>query len=435
MPNTTTSPNMNLPVPVVGTDPGPDWANNIVACLSAIDSHNHSTNQGVPVSPNGMNINADLPMGSNNLTGVKTVTFSVQGSTIAAVSPYLGCVYVSGVDLYYNDVGGNIIKLTTGGNVNAGAGSITGLPSGTASASFAGGTYTWRSATNTPATMAVGPLKIGAATVTPKTVTLGTSASQPADYSVTFPLAAPAANQTLVTDGSGNLSWVSGASFLPLGSIIPTLPYLAGAYSTAATTVADAQGFVLCAGQTIADATSPMNGAVIPDLNGGGVFLRGTMVSNGAIGGATSVSLSIANLAAHTHPFTTTDAAAATNHTHVMSHYHQWGYSNGAGASLVGISTGSIANDTFTTGSIALISGFVAVSGTSPSTKVTTNSAASWFTTGSLGQPNGANPNVAATSTPSANATLTGTTNSIGSGTAFSILPTYIGTVFLMRVK
>lgn len=50
MANTTTSPNMGMPVPVVGTDPGPDWANNINACLSIIDSHNHSTGQGAPVT-------------------------------------------------------------------------------------------------------------------------------------------------------------------------------------------------------------------------------------------------------------------------------------------------------------------------------------------------------------------------------------------------
>jgi hypothetical protein len=49
MPNTTTSPLMGMPVPVVGTDPGPDWANNLNACLSIIDGHNHTTGEGAPI--------------------------------------------------------------------------------------------------------------------------------------------------------------------------------------------------------------------------------------------------------------------------------------------------------------------------------------------------------------------------------------------------
>lgn len=208
MSNVNISPQMNLPVPVVGTDPGPDWATNINACLTAIDSHNHSAGQGVQIPPAGLNINSDLPFGGNNATLMRSVNFSAQGSPLATAAD-IGCIYVSGVDLYYNDENGNQVRITQSGSVTGSTGTITGLPSGTASASFAAGTFTFQSATNTPATMAVGPLVIGAATTSPNTVTLAPNASQPSSYSLTFPLASPAASQFPVSDASGNLSWVS----------------------------------------------------------------------------------------------------------------------------------------------------------------------------------------------------------------------------------
>lgn len=117
MSNTTPSPNMNMPVPVVGTDPGSDWATNIDACLSIVDSHNHASGQGVQVTPSGLNINADLPFGGNNATTLRSTRFSSQGSPLAGGSD-LDCLYVSGGDLYYNDGSGNQIRLTQAGTIN-----------------------------------------------------------------------------------------------------------------------------------------------------------------------------------------------------------------------------------------------------------------------------------------------------------------------------
>ena len=89
MSNTTISPNMGLPVPVVGTDPGPDWANNINACLSVIDQHNHTSGQGVPIPSAGLNINSDLPFNNNNGISYRSVRFFSQGAPIPASSPDL----------------------------------------------------------------------------------------------------------------------------------------------------------------------------------------------------------------------------------------------------------------------------------------------------------------------------------------------------------
>lgn len=210
MANTTISPNMNLPVPVPSVDPGPDWATNIVACLGAtgggIDSHNHSSGQGVQINPNGININADLPFNNNNGTQYRSVRFTAQGSPLSTASD-VGCLYESGVDLYYNDGSGNQVRITQSGSVTGATGTITGLPSGTASASFSGGTFTFQSATNTPATMSFGSVLIGQETSTPKFVTIEASGSQSANYSVTLPISLPSAASNLAIDTSGNLSY------------------------------------------------------------------------------------------------------------------------------------------------------------------------------------------------------------------------------------
>ncbi len=225
MADTVPSPNMNMPVPVVGVDAGPDWANNVNACLSILDSHNHSPGQGVQITPSGININADLPMGNNNLTTARSVRFTSQGSPLATASD-IGCIYESGVDLYYNDGVGNQVRITQSGAVTGATGTITGLPSGTASASFAAGTFTFQSATNTPASMAVGPLIIGSASVSPKTTTIASNVSQPANYALTLPLALPAVTSFLSVDNAGNMALVA-----PTGSgsvVLDTSPAFGG---------------------------------------------------------------------------------------------------------------------------------------------------------------------------------------------------------------
>lgn len=207
MSDTTISPNMNLPVPTVGVDAGPDWANNVNACLNAIDSHNHGAGQGVSITPDGIDINTDLPFNANNAITLRSVNFTAQSAPLAAAGD-LGCLYVSGKDLYYNDEDGNAVRITQGGSVTGSTGTITGLPSGTASASFSGTTFSFRSATNTPATMSVGPLVIGAAAASPKTVTLGPNGSQPANYSMLFPLSLPTNPGISGVDSSGQQSFI-----------------------------------------------------------------------------------------------------------------------------------------------------------------------------------------------------------------------------------
>lgn len=204
----TTSPNMGLVVPTVAQEPGPTWANDLNADLGILDQHNHSSGQGVRINPSGLDINGDLPINGNNLTTVKTVNFSAQVSFLPGTSPNLGCIYVAGNELYYNDEAGNVVPITLNGSVNAGAGSISGLPSGTASASYsgAGQTFTWQSATVTPANMDFGSAVLRNILPNSFGLTLSPPNSLAADYSVTLPASNTSGGTVFLTyDTSNNM--------------------------------------------------------------------------------------------------------------------------------------------------------------------------------------------------------------------------------------
>jgi len=144
------SPNMNLPVPIVGTDTGPTWATLIDQCLAIIDAHTHAPGSGVPITPSAINISSDLSFNGNNATSLRTARMSAQSSSIPSTSPDISCLYSVSGELYWNDSAGNIVPITNNGNVNAGAGSITNLPfSGAAAFNSSTGAYVWQ-ATSTP---------------------------------------------------------------------------------------------------------------------------------------------------------------------------------------------------------------------------------------------------------------------------------------------
>jgi uncharacterized protein YjbI with pentapeptide repeats len=206
MPNNTTSSNMGLIIPTVGSEAGPAWASDINASLNIIDQHSHAPGQGVPVTPSGINISSDLSFMGNNITSLKTVNFSNQSASLSGVSPNLGCAYVAGGELYYNDESGNVVKITASGSVNAGAGSITGLPSGTASASYSASTFIWQSATSTPASLDAGSIIIRNTTASAHGITLSPPNALAADYSVAFPAALPGSTLPVSLSAAGNLS-------------------------------------------------------------------------------------------------------------------------------------------------------------------------------------------------------------------------------------
>ncbi len=229
MANTDISPNMNMPVPTVSVDPGPDWATNIDACLSIIDSHTHTAGQGVQITPQAININSDLTFAGNNGTNFRSVRFFPQPGVINGASD-LGALYENGVDLYYVDGAGNQVRITQGGSVTGATGTITGLPSGTASASFAGSTFTFQSATNTPATINAGTYILGQTVASGKNVTIAAAGAQAANYNLTLPIALPSATSYTVSDSSGNLSFKA----VPDSQVVL---YTGNGYGSAATNI------------------------------------------------------------------------------------------------------------------------------------------------------------------------------------------------------
>jgi len=428
---------MNLPVPVVGQEPGPDWANDINACLAAIDQHTHAVGQGIQVTPAGLNINADLAFNSQNATLIRSTRFAPQVSPLALASD-VGCLYVSGADLYYNDVAGNQIRITQSGSVTGATGTITGLPSSPpgAGASYSAGTFTFISAAATLATLSVGPISIGSTTASTKQVTVSAGPTQAANYSLVLPLSQGSVGSVPVNDGSGNLSFqpvtpASATSVLtnngsgtiswqnalvgavPVGSVIATFPNLTGAYSTTATTVADAYGFVLCQGQTIADSTSPMNGQVIPNLNSA-VFIQGNGTS-GTTGGASSVTLSPGNI----------------NHTHQMGHVHATQYVDQSTpnhqAAYVLTTQQTNKTSVSTSDSLYSVSEFVTTSGTDISLNARlSGSSTDLYTSGVVAGAGGGAGDSAETNDID---------GALITPASFSIIPPFISAVYLMRIK
>lgn len=136
MPNTTTSPNMGIVVPVPLVEIGPAWANEVATAFNAtVDAHDHSSGKGVKVTPTGLNINADLTFGSFNATALRSTRYTSQGAPLA-LGTDIGCTYVANGELYYNDLSSRQVKLTNVGALNT---TITYFPERTPAIS---GTFT-----------------------------------------------------------------------------------------------------------------------------------------------------------------------------------------------------------------------------------------------------------------------------------------------------
>lgn len=205
MPNIILTPNMSLPVPVVGVDPGPDWANNVNASFTILDGHNHSSGSGVNITPSGININIDLPMNGNNLTLIRSSRYQIQDSPLS-LGTDLNCTYVSGVDLYYNDGNGNQVRITQSGGVAGSPGSIANLTS-PASASYVAGssTFVWQSAASTPANMDGGSFIFRNITASSNGITISPPNALGSSYSLILP-ALPGSQSFMTLDASGNMA-------------------------------------------------------------------------------------------------------------------------------------------------------------------------------------------------------------------------------------
>jgi hypothetical protein len=193
---------MNIAVPVPQQSPGPDWAQDIYTALfSVIDQHNHSTGNGVQITPAGLNINSPLTFGSNNATNMLAAGFTSQASPLA-IATYPAAVYVSGGNLYYNS-SSTQIQLTTPTGVNA---TSSGISSGTATASFVSSVLVVNEAANTPANIQAGSYLLGNNVAGSNFITLAPTTTIPSNYTLSLPVAPPSATSFLTMNSSGTVA-------------------------------------------------------------------------------------------------------------------------------------------------------------------------------------------------------------------------------------
>jgi hypothetical protein len=204
MATTTISSNMLLPIPVVGVDSGPDYATQVNNSLNIIDSHNHSLNSGVQITPSGLNINSDLSIQGHNLTSSNSLNFV---NLTATPTLAVGSLYELNNNLYWYSGGALTVQMTNGGSLNV---TSSGISSGTATASFVGGVLVVNEASNTPANIQAGSVLFGNNISGSNFVTLEPQSSLASSYTLTLPPFNSSGNtQVMVLDTSGNMGSIS----------------------------------------------------------------------------------------------------------------------------------------------------------------------------------------------------------------------------------
>jgi hypothetical protein len=148
-----------------------------------------------------MNISSDLTFNNNNSINVRSERFQVQSAVLSGAAD-LGCIYVNGADLYYRDVNGNNVQITSAGSVNA---TTSGISSGTATASFVAGVLVVNAASNTPANIQAASILIGNNLLNSNYVTVSPPAALGASYGLTLP-PLPASQKIMTLDASGVMS-------------------------------------------------------------------------------------------------------------------------------------------------------------------------------------------------------------------------------------
>jgi len=212
---TTTTPNMSLILPTPTLEAGPLYATELNTAFTSVDSHDHTTGKGIKVPSAGININADLSFNNKNATSLMSSRYQDQVTPLVGISD-LGCLYIAGGNLYYNNGIGQAIQITAGAALNASSiGGIGGdyITSG-ASEYYTNAveTFFFTQAANTVAFLASGDISIYQSLLTGYAVTLKPSVSMAASFDLYLPPAAPATTRVVSMDSTGHLlTGVSGA--------------------------------------------------------------------------------------------------------------------------------------------------------------------------------------------------------------------------------
>lgn len=125
----TTTADMNLPLADPEITLGPLWAQIINTAFGRIDIHDHTTGNGVPITPAGMLINATLDMKNNALANAGYLALIALGSANVAAT---GSIQRIGGNLYWVNGAGVAVQITSGSSViSTGSGVLSvAVPSG-----------------------------------------------------------------------------------------------------------------------------------------------------------------------------------------------------------------------------------------------------------------------------------------------------------------
>jgi hypothetical protein len=209
------SPNMNLTIPDPQSTPGPTYAQELQTALEDIDAHDHTSGNGVRITPAAININASLDMNGYALTETDSVQLENRSVDISDLG-----VYAKNGELFFWDASDNAVQLTSGGSIAGASGSFTGLSS-PAAATYSSGSdiFIWTYDSGKHAQMANGDILLypyDGSTAYTKAVTLKapTALEANSSYSLTLPEALPSSVEWLNVDNSGvvNHASLSGTS-------------------------------------------------------------------------------------------------------------------------------------------------------------------------------------------------------------------------------
>lgn len=222
----TTLPNTGMTLPVRGAPGAGLWGDTMDANLAIIDAMDHTPGHGPLIPTAGLNINADLsfssawaPKNLHRLQFSEIAGAALTGSNNLSLFVSDGTGGLTAHELYFRTSAGNNIKFTSGSSLNFAAfvGGIGGdYTSVGAQLNYddAGKRYTFKEGTgdsNGWARLAAGSLRlIEFGTTETLYVEQLAPAALASSYAMTWPVALPAAAQTVSVDNSGTIAF--GAS-------------------------------------------------------------------------------------------------------------------------------------------------------------------------------------------------------------------------------
>ena len=128
MAETSTTTYMQLTLPTPGERLGPTWASDINTALTAIDSHDHSSNKGAQIGIAGITIDGVVDFEKSTTsyaaTNMKFLNLKKENSPSTAFPATSTTYWTSliaggtGGDLYWNNANNQQVQITSGGVVN-----------------------------------------------------------------------------------------------------------------------------------------------------------------------------------------------------------------------------------------------------------------------------------------------------------------------------